>query len=255
MNKVRWLIADMPGSLDELSVQLLKVPFDPTKEDTDGFRLEFVGRDRLLGQHIEKETYIHQFLLPNGVEYGEQRSIFTVTEFVVFANAALNLRLNDPPRKGSVFFNALMRALNYKFSVEYVEVDVLKWIAELEERFQECIVRALDCNRVQVADGITGRFAFRGMGDVRKEASKVLIGKSSSVESATCMVRYRNADYSFELYRSGTLKSTSELSSEITSIVGETLGHTVRSYREHASANRITATSEQPNNAGRLPSM
>lgn len=228
MNKVRWLVADMPGSLDQLSARFKDHPFDANQEDSEGFRLEFVNNENLLGQHIEKETYIHNVILPSGMEYEEKRSIFTITEFVVFANKSLNLRLNDPPRKSSVFFNALMRALDYKFFVEYVDVNVLDWIHKLDHNFDKCIVRALDCSGVQISDGIVGRFAFKGTGDVRRETSKVLAGRNFFVESAACLARHRGQDYSFELYRSGVLKSTGELNSEVTRIVEDSLSDILR---------------------------
>jgi hypothetical protein len=223
MSKVKWFAADFEIPFENIAVHLQEFPFDDGELDSEGFRLELVSRDKIVGQHIEKETYVHQVALPNGSTYDEQRSIFTITQFVIHASGSLNLVLNDPPRKVSTFINSFARALSYQVSIRFVEVDILIWIDHLEQNSESCVVKFLDCNSIKVSDKTIGRFVFKGADDVRCEAKLLLHGRDSSIESAKCDLLFDGRRHHFELYRAGVVKSASHLDIGLLRLVAKTL--------------------------------
>ncbi|MCK4161831.1 hypothetical protein HFK89_05120 [Ralstonia pseudosolanacearum] len=211
MNKYKWMSADFGVSLATVGERLRKVEFNLSDDDSEGFRIEERSVSRLRGVFVERETSIEHFSLPTGHEYEEKRTRVTVTEFVATREASLNMLLVNPPRRTLPFFNAISLATNFRFSVESLDVDVLKWVRSLEREVGDVSVTFLDCNSIQLSPEITGRFAFRGVRDVRTEARRATKAANVAVECARCELSLDGQRATVELFRSGAAKVISPM--------------------------------------------
>jgi len=223
VKKYKWMNATLGISLETLADRMRRMKFDPREDDSEGFRIEVRRADRITGQFIERETLIEQISLPTGDEYEERRSRITITEFVVTSSAALNLMLVNPPRRSLPFFNALTEISRSEFSVEAVEVDVLRWIERLEADVGPAQVTFLDCNGIQLSPMVVGRFAFRGSDDVRAEVRKAIRNARPSVENARCELAVDGVRSHIELFKTGAAKLDATLSRELVSTVSKAL--------------------------------
>ncbi|CAB3809693.1 hypothetical protein [Paraburkholderia fynbosensis] len=219
MKKYKWANATFGVALTTLGDRLRKVELDLSEDDTEGFRIEERSATRIRGVFIERETSLEHISLPTGHEYEEKRSRITVTEFLVTDGSSLNLLLMNPPRRTLPFFNAVSLATNYRFSVEMLDVDVLKWVQFLERQVGDVSVTYLDCNSIQLSPEVTGRFAFRGTRDVRQEAKRTTKTSDVAVECARCELTAGGYRTTIELLRSGAVKLASPASEELLAVI------------------------------------
>lgn len=212
MTKFKWMNATLGMSLETLADRMRRMKFDPREDDSEGFRIEERRADRISGLFIERETLIEQISLPTGDEYEERRSRIAMTQFIVTSDAALNLLLMNPPRRSLPFFNAMTEVSKSEFYVESLEVDVLRWIEQIERRIGVAQVTFLDCNSIQLSPVVVGRYAFRGSNDVRGEMRKAIKNAKPAIESARCELTVDGTRASLELFRTGAAKFDAALS-------------------------------------------
>lgn len=206
MKKVKWMDASIGIALESLGERLRRIRFDPSEEESEGFRIEQRSNSAIHGMFIERETELAHYSLPTGYEFDERRSRISITEFTLGIEKSQNLILFNPPRRLTPFFNALSLASKGDFFTSPINVDLLVWVGEIERIYGEALVTYLDCNSIQLSPKVLGRFAFKGTDDVR-EVMKKAVGKSTpSIEAARLNLRIAGASISIELSKMGSMK-------------------------------------------------
>jgi hypothetical protein len=223
MAKFRWAVAEMDLSLGSLADRLRKRQFvlDPDAH-SQGFRIQERRNGRLIGQFIERETWIETIDFPSGDQIDEVRSRVQVTQFQLKEGDRLNLVMIEPPRRLTPFFDALAEAAGFKVSVDPIKADVLKWVQDLEGHVGEVTVTYADCSGIRLTDAIVGRFAFRGTRDVRDEVFRAVGHERPVLEAVKCEFRVNGSRVAAELFRNGIAKLNDE-APEIFSAVDRSL--------------------------------
>lgn len=206
MLRLKWFLSDFGISFETLSKRLKSLHFDPKEPDTEGFSLEKLSGRVIIGQHIEKISYLHIIRLPSGASVEEPRSVFTITEFLFKSESKLAVRITNSPRRLSTFLNSVSAVCDQEFTCDSLEVDIFRWIQCIEKKFGSIRVTQFDINNVRISDSTVGRFALKGAKDVRDEAQQILVGKKYVIESARCELLISGTKVLFEIFRGGAAK-------------------------------------------------
>lgn len=209
MSKIKWFYTDFGIPFEALCDEIKSLSFDSNEEESCGFRVQKKTDDCIISQFIEKETFIERIDLPNGDLFEERRSKIVITDLKIYKNKTLKLELYDPPRSTLNLMNKMSELTGQEMVCSPIEIDVKRWIENLEDSGAKLIVTALDCNGVRLSDGVVGRFALKGNVDVREDLLSLIDYHKGTLESARLNIIWDEVSAIVDVYRTGAIKGIS----------------------------------------------
>lgn len=213
MNRVRWLNAQWPSSMRTIGNKLKGMPF--TEDSIDGFAVERIRDDFVEGRFIEKYTYQEVIADPFGKEEVLERTGYRSTDFTLYSQFPY-IELRNGQRSIKEFVNRLLQACNFNLVVAPVTVNLLDWVALLQEVLgQKIVVDSLQVSGVELEEGITGKILLKGDKDVREAVDHIVGGKRYTLEKVQVKLATSGQRISIHLTNNGTAKIPTDHTSDL----------------------------------------
>jgi hypothetical protein len=227
--RLKWYKA---ATIERKSIELLLTRL--VKDDySEGKRWGF-SNIVLRGSAIEGE-YIERFEAVTKVEdpFGNILE-FPIVQYEKFffsvGTKFPNLETHGAPRSLSSFFNQLASYLNFRISIEPVNIDLRNWISLIERNVDSALVGGLLVSNVTLSNAVDAKIALSGTSDVRPFV-KMLTGKHSCVFSKVQIVGiFHSQPFKCELFADGRATILGGIESEIAKMLRNTLREAIRTH-------------------------
>jgi hypothetical protein len=203
MKKIRWLCADWPISISNISQQLLLNQYNEDKGK--GFLLSSSGSNKVSGRYIEKIIDKSFVTDPFG---NEQEFILTSYYIVQFhIDISFNmLELTDPPRSLRKFISEMQCLLGLGLELSELNVDPFIWLLNIEKSLAPMTVTHISSTGIRVPDNGLAKISVSGKKDIREEFEKLVHGKSYVIETIKSIGFINNCNISIEINKTGLAK-------------------------------------------------
>lgn len=182
MIRHRWLHAQWPMTMWELSAGLKERKFSNSSQDNDGFIIERVRDNFLEARHIERVQYQESIVDPFGDELSVNRITFNQCTFRASTDFP-GFELINPPRTTQKLFSRLAQVTKFDLSIDSMTIDVLNWASYIQEIGEiNAVVDLLQINNLEIARGVTAKAVVKGKQDIRQTIDQWMNGKNHKVE-------------------------------------------------------------------------
>lgn len=204
MKRVRWLGAQLPGSLSLLASKMKANPF--TKESQDGFVVERTRETNIEASYIEKISFQEIIKDPFGNE-----QVFDLVDYrQIFFNLFSDLphiELIDPPRSTQTLFSKLLELNDFDFSIKPLSVNLVDWAEIFHISLNsEMVIDSIQIAGFEIERGVNAKILIRGDKDVRKALFNFTEGKKYVLEKLQVKIRLDREFSTIHLGNNATAK-------------------------------------------------
>jgi len=203
MKKIRWLFAEWPLPISNISKKLLSNQYSERKGQ--GFLLSSTGNNRITGKYVEKTTKKSVIVDPFGNETESIITSYYVSKFKIESSSRF-LELSDPPRSLRRFISELHILLGLGLELSELSVDPLFWLDNIESSLAPVTVTHISSSGIRVPKYGLAQISVSGKKDIRQEFSKLIDGKPCNIDSIKFVGHIGNCHVSTELSKTGAAK-------------------------------------------------
>lgn len=203
MKKIRWLYAEWPLSITNISKKLLLNQYSEQKGE--GFLLSSSGKKMIVGRYIEKSKEKSIITDPFGNEIESFITSYYVSKFSIFNTVGL-LQLNDPPRSLRKLLSELHNIFGLGLVLSDFNVDLLLWLENIEKLLVPVIVTNISASGIRIPQNGLAKIAVAGKKDIRNEFYKLIGKKSYRIDSLKLVMNIKECNISVELLKSGAIR-------------------------------------------------
>lgn len=203
MKKIRWLHAEWPVPISNISKKILSNQY--TEDRGEGFLLSSAGRKLIIGSYIEKSKKRSIVIDPFGNEIESVVISYYVSKFSILNSIDL-LQLNDPPRSPRKFLSKLHNIFGLGLVLSDLNIDPLIWLENIEKMLAPVIVTNISASGIRIPTNGLAKICVSGKKDIRNEFYKLIGKKSYCIDSLKFLLTVRECNISVELLKTGTIR-------------------------------------------------
>lgn len=180
MKKVKWLYADWPLPISDISKILLSNQYSDGRGH--GFVLSSSGGAVISGKYIEKSFSKSIISDPFGNEVESIVVSYYVSKFNI-SESSLLIELIDPPRSLRKFISRMHSLLGLGLELSDISVDPLVWLQRIESITSDVVVSNISSSGIRVQKDGLAKISVSGKKDIRHEFSNLVGGKNRNIDT------------------------------------------------------------------------
>jgi len=223
MNRIRWLSAQWPTSIRTIGNRLKGMPF--TEDSINGFAVERIRDDFVIGRFIEKLVYEEVVSDPFGNQDTVERTMYRATEFTLFSSFP-HIELRNGQRSVKELVNQLLQACDFNLVVSPISSNLLEWADALQNiADSKVMVDSLQVSGVELEHGITGKILLKGERDVRDAVRGIVGIKRYTLEKIQVKLNFGGKALCLHLGNTGTAKLPLDCNEELLALLRQSFSH------------------------------
>lgn len=208
MKKIRWLKAEWPLPISEISSTLLAHQYNDA--NGHGFLLSAADKFKIAGSYIEKTTNISIVTDPFGNQLESTDVKYYTARFYIDSSSNV-LELIAPPRSIRKLLVTFHGVLGIGLELSEIEIDPLIWLNLIEEVYGKLLVQNISSSGITVPPNGLARVSVAGKKDIRQEFSLLTGNKFCTIDNIKASGTIENCHVSFELSKNGATKISGQL--------------------------------------------
>lgn len=208
MKKIRWLKAEWPLSISEISKALLAHQYNDTTGH--GFLLSTADQFNIAGSYIEKITNISVVTDPFGNQIESIDVTYYTSKFYIDSSSNV-LELIDPPRSIRKLLNKFHNILGIGLELSEIKVDPLIWLHLIEEVYGQLLVQNISSSGITVSPNGLARVSVAGKKDIRREFGQLTGNKFCIIDKIKASGTIENCNVSIELSKNGATQINGQI--------------------------------------------
>lgn len=221
--RIKWLLIQYNNDIfKDIKAEIIANEF--THGMKVGFRTETVTATSITSRFISVNEFSEEVEDPFGNISIIPRVVFTSYRFKIDHTTKL-LTIINPPRNVKDLLNFIARTSNYKLSISTINVNILEWVNNIQDKFTQLLVTKLVGSGIQVSELSTAQVLIAGTEDVQSHFERLMNGKTGRISKSRLSCSQNDQLVTIEIsdQASATIVASSNRLDEISDILSTTL--------------------------------
>lgn len=177
--KKQWYMLDWNGQYQSIINRIQSNIF--LNKSERGFILEETRPDYIKGNFIRKNEFQIISNDPFGNEIINNNIRYDFIKFILFPNV-IGLELENPPISLNFFLNEIAFFSNYNVSIKKPDIDVIKWINNLENNLEDVKIIRIALSDIPLSNNASQSVIITSNDDVRQYMKEMKIFKTKKAQ-------------------------------------------------------------------------